>query len=165
MGFNTSKNSINKEYHQYALWASNVENASMSCHRHAGLLLNVPTHYLGYRWIVISSIVSNYTGAISQKKIKSSISYPSLVFYPYLAIDCLLYFKGRIYIFTAHRYKPLCRIISSLTCSALGCLMNMWTFKPSARWAHGLLWWSRTAINNVVFYLVKSSSLFLYCLS
>ena len=33
-----------------------------------------------------------------------------------------------------------------------------------ARWAHGLLWWPRTAINNVVFCLVKSLSLFLYCL-
>ena len=36
---------------------------------------------------------------------------------------------------------------------------------PPARWAHGLLWWPRTAINNVVFCLVKNLSLFWYCLS
>ena len=27
---------------------------------------------------------------------------------------------------------------------------NYKTFRPPARWAHGLLWWPRTAINNVV---------------
>ena len=76
-----------------------------------------------------------------------------------------MYFKDLICISTVHLYRPLCLNISSLTCSALGCLMNMWTFRPPARWAHGLLWWPRTAINNVVFCLVKSLSLFLYCLS
>ena len=64
-----------------------------------------------------------------------------------------------------HLYRQLCLIISSLTCSALGCLMNMWTYMPPARWAHGLLWWPRTAITNVVSCLVKRLSLFLYCLS
>ena len=64
-----------------------------------------------------------------------------------------------------HLYRQLCLIISSLTCSALGCLMNMWTYRPPARWAHGLLWWPRTAIINVVSCLVKRLSLFLYCLS
>ena len=64
-----------------------------------------------------------------------------------------------------HLYRQLCLIISSLTCSALGCLMNMWTYRPPARWAHGLLWWPRTAITNVVSCLVKRLSLFLYCLS
>ena len=37
--------------------------------------------------------------------------------------------------------------------------------RPPARWAHGLLWWPRTAITNVVSCLVKRLSLFLYCLS
>ena len=36
--------------------------------------------------------------------------------------------------------------------------------RSSPRWAHGLLWWPRTAINNVVFWLVKILSLFLHCL-
>ena len=39
------------------------------------------------------------------------------------------------------------------------------TFRPPARWAHGLLWWPRTAITNVVSCLVKRLPLFLYCLS
>ena len=86
-------------------------------------------------------------------------------FYPYVIIDSLLYFKDLNCIFTVHLYRPLCLIISSLTCSALGCLMNMWTIRPTARWAHGLLWCPGTAINNVVFCLVKSLSLFLYYLS
>ena len=34
------------------------------------------------------------------------------------------------------------------------------SFRPPARWAHELLWWPRTTINNV-FCLVKSYSLFL----
>ena len=85
--------------------------------------------------------------------------------YPCLIIDSLLYFKDLICISTVHLYRPLCLIILSLTCSALGCLMNMWTFRPPARWAHGLLLWPRTAIINVVFCLVKRLSLFLYCLS
>ena len=41
----------------------------------------------------------------------------------------------------------------------------LYIYRPSARWAHGLLWWPRTAITNVVFCLVKRLSLFLYCLS
>ena len=86
-------------------------------------------------------------------------------FYPYLIIDSLLYLKDLICISTVHLYCQLCLTISSLTCSALGCLMNMWTFRPPARWAHGLLWWPRTAITNVVSCLVKRLSLFLYCLS
>ena len=85
--------------------------------------------------------------------------------YPYLIIDSLLYFKDLICIFAVHLYRSLCLTISSLTCSALGCLMNMLTFRPPARWAQGILWWSRTAVDNVVFCLVKSLSLFLYCLS
>ena len=85
--------------------------------------------------------------------------------YPYLIIDSLLYLKVLICISTVHLYRPLCLTISSLTCSALGCLMNMWTFRPPARWAHGLLRWPRTAITNVVSCLVKKLSLFLYCLS
>ena len=72
-----------------------------------------------------------------------------------------VYFKDLICIFTVHFYRPLCLIISSFTCSSLGCLMNMWTFRPPARW----VWCPRTVINNVVFCLVKSLSLFLYCLS
>ena len=80
-------------------------------------------------------------------------------FYPYLIIDSLLCFKNPICICTVHQYRPSCFIISSLTCLALGCRMNMWIFRPPARWAHGLLWWPRTAINNnVVFCLVN-----LYC--
>ena len=86
-------------------------------------------------------------------------------FYPYLIIDSLLYLKYLICISTVHLYRQLCLIISSLTCSALGCLMNMWTYRPPGRWAHGLLWWPRTAITNVVSCLVKILSLFLYCLS
>ena len=43
--------------------------------------------------------------------------------------------------------------------------MSHYSDRPPARWAHGLLWWPRTAINNVVFCLVESLSLFLYCLS
>ena len=85
--------------------------------------------------------------------------------YPYLIIDSLLYFKYLICIFAVHLYRPFCLTISSLSCSALGCLMNTWTFRPPARWAQGLLRWPRTAVNNVVFCLVKSLSLFLYCLS
>ena len=37
--------------------------------------------------------------------------------------------------------------------------------RPPAWWAHGLLWWHRTAITNVVSCLVKRLYLFLYCLS
>ena len=76
-----------------------------------------------------------------------------------------MYLKYIICISTVHLYLQLCLIISSLTCSALSCLMNMWTFRPPARWAQGLLWWSRSAISNVVSCLVKGVSLFLYCLS
>ena len=86
-------------------------------------------------------------------------------FCPYLIIDSLSYFKGFICIFTVHFYCPLCLIISSLTSSALGFLMNMWNFRPPARWAHELLWWPRAVINNVVFWLAKTLSLFLQCLS
>ena len=46
-------------------------------------------------------------------------------FYPYLIIDSLLYLKNINYISTVHLFRQLCLIISSLTCSALGCLMNM----------------------------------------
>ena len=84
-----------------------------------------------------------------------SINYyfvPVAFFYPYLIIDSLFYFKDLICISTVYLYRPLCLIISRLTCSALGCLMNMWTFRPPARWAHGLLWWPRTASTNVVFF-------------
>ena len=38
--------------------------------------------------------------------------------------------------------------------------MNMWTFRPPSRWAHGLLWWPRTAMNNVVFGLVEYFCIF-----
>ena len=87
------------------------------------------------------------------------------LFSPLLNDRYLLYFKYLICIFTVHLYRPLCLIVSSLTCSALGCLLNMWTFRPPPWWAHGLLWWPRTAINNAVFCLVKSLSLLLHCLS
>ena len=39
--------------------------------------------------------------------------------------------------------------------------MTMWTFRPPARWAHGLLWWPRTAINNVMYGIVKYFCIFL----
>ena len=48
--------------------------------------------------------------------------------------------------------------VSSFTCSDLGSLMNVWTFRLPARWAHGLVWWHRTANNNIMYGLVK------YCL-
>ena len=50
-----------------------------------------------------------------------------------------------------------------VSCSFIA--LQPFTFRPPARWAHGLLWWPRTAITDVVFCLVKRLSLFLYCLS
>ena len=71
-------------------------------------------------------------------------------FYPHLIIDSLLYLKDLICISTVHLYRQLCLIISSLTCSALGCQMNMWTFRPPARWAHGLhMKWIRCVLFKI----------------
>ena len=74
--------------------------------------------------------------------------------YPYIVLDSPVYFKYFICVFNLHFYCQLSFTVSSLACSDLGCLMNMWTFQATrSMWP----WASRVTSNSNQWYCVLIS--------
>ena len=80
---------------------------------------------------------------------------------PYIFLYFIVFLRFNYICMTMHFYCYLCLIISSLACSDLGCLMDMWTFQATNLMSSRASLVASNSNWNVVFWLVKLSLLYL----